>query len=314
MPNIKVINKPNFTGQLIHSAEFTASQQAINNYLLGLNSDESVRTQLSKLKRFCSAFETSVEAFDFTQLEKMTVLSVLNFLKSEGMKASTLNAMLAAVKGVVSELQDLNLMNFRTAETILKVKRFKASLPDVGRALTKPEIQEILHNEIKPGPAGTRDKAICALLLGCGLRRTELVRINRGHIDFEAGSVKILGKGNKKRTIYIPNKALSVVKDFVNNVFIGQSDSPLFTRIRKGDDITYERLSTQAIYVIVKRLGIPEIAPHDFRRTYITALFEAKQDVSVIQQLAGHASPSTTVMYDKRGEKAKRSAVSSLNF
>ena len=76
-------------------------------------------------------------------------------------------------------------------------------------------------------------------------------------------------------------------------------------------------MSTQAVAHIIEvrgsAAGVQDIAPHDFRRSFVGNLLDAGADLSVVQKLAGHASPQTTARYDRRGERAKQDAAARLH-
>ena len=93
----------------------------------------------------------------------------------------------------------------------------------------------------------------------------------------------------------------------------GKMSALLDRRIPPQGNIHRRRMTDQAVLVALqKRARIAGVAPfsaHDFRRTFISELLSAKVDVVTVQKLAGHASPETVAVYDRRGEEEKRRAV-----
>lgn len=87
---------------------------------------------------------------------------------------------------------------------------------------------------------------------------------------------------------------------------------PLFTRIRRFDTLTDDRLTDQAVYHILqvrqRQAGIEKCAPHDLRRTFATAMLDNGEDLITIRDAMGHASVTTTQQYDRRGEQRLRAA------
>ena len=114
------------------------------------------------------------------------------------------------------------------------------------------------------------------------------------------------GKGRKARITYIDGGATAALEDWL--LVRGAAPGPLFVRIRKGEQMTRDRLSTSGVrHVTVERGGEARVAhfsPHDLRCTFISDLLDAGADIATVQQLAGHASVQTTARYDRRGERA----------
>lgn len=88
--------------------------------------------------------------------------------------------------------------------------------------------------------------------------------------------------------------------------------------MNKGGRIEIRRMTAQALYLILqkrqKEAAIGPCSPHDLRRTFVSDLLDAGADLAVVQKLAGHADPSTTARYDRRGEAAKARAAGLLVF
>jgi integrase/recombinase XerD len=91
---------------------------------------------------------------------------------------------------------------------------------------------------------------------------------------------------------------------------------PLVCPVGKGGRVELLRLAPQAILRVCEKrgreAGLAGFAAHDLRRTYISTLLDHGVDLSLASDLAGHASPGTTKRYDRRGERARRAAASTL--
>jgi integrase len=117
-------------------------------------------------------------------------------------------------------------------------------------------------------------------------------------------------KGNTPRIVYANNGRLDALAEWL--AIRGPESGPVFVPINKGGRLELRRLSEQAIYdLVVKRQHEAEIDHlwrHDLRRSLISDLLDAGADVSVVQQLAGHANVQTTLRSDRRPEPAKARA------
>ena len=135
--------------------------------------------------------------------------------------------------------------------------------------------------------------------------------------DDEAGELRVRGaKGRKDRITYAAGGAQDAIEPWIGAR--GEEEGSLLYPINKGDRVQRRRMSDQAIYDILRRLGreikTKSFAPHDMRRTFIGDLLDAGADLSAAQQLAGHSSVHTTARYDRRGERAKKKAASLLHI
>jgi len=146
--------------------------------------------------------------------------------------------------------------------------------------------------------AAIRNIAVVELLFASGMRVSELCSLRNQDVDMGNGEVRIIGKGNKERIIYICQpetlKALHQWLEQKNGAC--NSQAPFFTnRLHRG-------LSTQSvrqmIRYIVATAGIDKhVTPHTFRHTFATLLLEEDVDVRYIQSLLGHSSITTTQIY-----------------
>jgi len=232
-------------------------------------------------------------------------------------KPNTVNHALAALRGVLNQAENLELLSGDDYRRISKVKSIKHSQEISGRALKTREITALLKVCAKDTtPAGTRDGALVAVAYTAGLRRSEISTLDLSDYDPESGELKVRGgKGGKDRTTYLSGGSAEALSGWLK--LRGQEAGPLFYPINKGGNLVPHRFTAQAVLKILRKrqleAGIKKFSPHDLRRTFITDLLAAGADIATVQKLAGHANVSTTTRYDRRGEEAKKKAAALLN-
>ena len=232
---------------------------------------------------------------------------------------STVNQMLCALRRVLKEAKKLKLISPSDYAEAVEVESVRESKELRGRALSQWEIAALMEVCRADGTAtGIRDGALLVILLGSGLRRSEVVALDLKDFDPSTGALKVRGgKGGKDRTVYLPLRSgVRAVQDWLK--VRGVRAGPLLYPVSKGKRPVKRRLTDQAVlYILQKRAkdsGVSSFSPHDCRRTFISNLLSAKVDLVTVSQLAGHASPLTTARYDRRGEAAKRAAVELLEI
>ncbi len=151
----------------------------------------------------------------------------------------------------------------------------------------------------------------------CGLRRSELVRLDLADFDSRTGKLTVRhADGSKSRAVYLANGALVALQSWL--VVRGQDGGPLFCAINKAGKVSGQPLSAQAAYKRLKKraeqAGVRAFSPHDFRRTFVGEMLDAGADIATVAKLAGHASVTTTMRYDRRTEETKRKAAGLLHF
>ena len=150
---------------------------------------------------------------------------------------------------------------------------------------------------------GLRDRAMLALLVGCGLRRAELLALNVNSIQQREGRWVIpdlLGKGNRLRTVPVPGPVKARVDEWLLVLGIGQGK--IFRPVNKGGHITSESIADEkAVWQMVLKYAqatsLGKLVPHDLRRTCAKLCRKAGGDLEQIQMLLGHASIQTTERY-----------------
>jgi site-specific recombinase XerD len=230
---------------------------------------------------------------------------------AEQYKPATVNRALSALRGVLKAAWRLGLIDSENYQRTIDLENVIGETLPAGRELSGGEIAALMiacENDLSP--AGVRDAAIIALMYACGLRREEVVALDRENYDLETCRLVVLGKRSKQRSAYLPEGADHAMADWLTL----RSDRPgaLFNPINKGSNIQETRMTTQAIYKMLQKRAdearVKAFSPHDLRRTFVSNLLDAGADIATVAKMAGHASVNTTARYDRRPEDAKRKA------
>jgi len=242
-------------------------------------------------------------------LAKATVQSYKAKLQADGLSASSVNLKLSAVRKLAAEAADNGLLEQALANGIGKVKGVKSAGVRSGNWLTKEQAQKLLNLPDTATVKGLRDRAILAVMLGCGLRRSEVASLTYQHIAQRDGRwaiVDLVGKGLRVRTVPVPSwvKAALDAWTAAASAAEGYLDAPqagrVFRSIRRGDHLDGAQMTDQAIADVVRvygdALGV-ELAAHDLRRTFAKLAHRADGRLDQIQLTLGHASIKTTERY-----------------
>ena len=235
------------------------------------------------------------------QLDKATVQEYKTVLSDRGLSAATVNVRLSAIRKLASEAADNGMIDQALANGIGRVKGVKAQGVRAGNWLTLDQAQALINAPDITTLKGLRDRAILAIMLGCGLRRSELAALTFDHIQQRDGRwviVDIIGKGNRVRTVPMPSWAKAAVDAWA--LALGWTSGNVFYSFRKGDHLDEAGMTPQAIRDLVveysQALGL-NVAAHDLRRTFAKLAHKGGAGLDQIQLSLGHASIQTTERY-----------------
>lgn len=249
------------------------------------------------------------EKVEFRHLENDVIESWLNWLCSErGCSANTRNHRLAAL---VTFSRFALHKNFSGALTLCsKVEHLpKMKTPKRQEAVhfTREEMATLLRLPNSGNKTGKRDKAILCTLYASGARAQELCDLTVGDIRFGTTTTMTLrGKGNKTRTVVIPERCASLLKNYMKQILVKDCDVSAHRHVFSSQ--THEHMTISCLEAIVKKyVGMakalrPELfrenyTPHSFRHSIAMHMLESGIPLPVIKTFLGHVSIATTMIY-----------------
>jgi len=262
-------------------------------------------------KKTVKAYKIDLEQFilfmngidDF--YKKDEVVRYIQHLNSLNFKVKTIKRKIASVKAFFSYLDYEEIIEINPFYKIkLKIKEplilpKTISIKDIEKLFEYIYIEKNKYNENSyKYKEIVRDIAVLEVLIGTGIRISELCNIKKENMTYINNEIKIYGKGAKERIIPIYNKDTVAALRIYEKVFYKEiCDSDYFFVNKRKN-----RLSSQSVRNMIKKhckkINIDKnITPHMFRHTFATMLLDDDVDIRSIQMLLGHSSIITTQIY-----------------
>lgn len=233
---------------------------------------------------------------------KATVLAWRVALEARGLGPISINVRLTAVRKLAVEAADNGLLAQELASGIARVKGVASKGVRLGNWLSLKQAQALLSAPDITTMKGLRDRAIIAVLLGCGLRRSEVAALTIAHIQQRDGRwciIDLRGKHGRVRTVPMPVWVKVAVDAWTVSAAV--ADGFVFRPVNRADRALGHELSEKVVWQLLRpyasAAGVPGIAPHDCRRTAAKLCRAAGGELEQIQLLLGHASVQTTEHY-----------------
>jgi len=274
---------------------------AIRKYLTALevekaSSQHTILAYAKALEQFQAFLEESFGSEpSIADIKEADIRPFLGWLHDKGLAKRSLRMKLAAVRSFFRFFLRSGELEHNPASLLVSPKIDK-KLPSF---LQQKEADNLWDVFDLSGASGRRDRALCELLYGSGLRVSEALQLNLSSIDVRSRTVRVLGKRSKERVVPVTQETIASIDAYVE--MRGQlAPSPEEPALFIGD--RGKRLSNISAYRIVKRaLGpITEAqrkSPHILRHSFATHLLDNGADLSAVSDMLGHSSLSTTQVY-----------------
>ena len=235
-------------------------------------------------------------------LNRTVVLRYRIHLEQKLYAPLTINLRLAAVRRVANEAADWGLLSPELAAGIRRVKGVRRIGVRVGNWLSAEQSKRLLQSSIRDNLRGKRNYAMLAILVGCGLRRGELLSLRLNSIQLREEHwviADLIGKGGHIRTVPVPEWVKTAVDAWTEASEV--TEGRVFRAINKAGKIWGDGMTAKVLWEIVKnaasQAGMEKLAPHDLRRTCARLCHLAGGELDQIQFLLGHVSIQTTERY-----------------
>jgi integrase/recombinase XerD len=261
---------------------------------LSANSIEAYIRDVEKLVQYLQSVGTPLPPDQVTLSE---LQACVQWIANLGMSATSQARIISGIKAFYRYLMLEDIIR-QDPTLLIEAPKTRRQLPDV---LSFDEIEQIIA-QVKAGtPEGQRNRAILETMYSCGLRVSEVVSLKISQLHFDAGFIRVVGKGDKERLVPIGPDAIKYINIYKDEVRVhvpvkkGQEDI-LFLN-RRGSALT-----RVMIFLVIKDLtaaaGIEkQVSPHTFRHSFATHLVEGGADLRAVQEMLGHESITTTEIY-----------------
>jgi len=255
--------------------------------------DQTISSYRIDLKEFTDSINKKAVK-SITPGEAVNYISLLN---QQARKPSTIARKISSLKRFFGYLVNTGTLSDNPFASLSapKISRYHPNY------LSPKEIEQIIDKIELTSKNGIRDKMIIELLYGCGLRISELINLKLSDMEFEAGFLRVTGKGNKQRLVPMGEYARKSIEKYLisyDHKKLQRSSNLLIYNNMGGE------LSRVGLWKIIKKrvleAGITkQVSPHTFRHSFATHLIEGGADLRIVQEMLGHADITTTQIYTR---------------
>ena len=260
----------------------------------------TIRAYLGDLESLLTHLET-IGVLDISQLELVHLRSWLANQQIKGGARTTLSRRAVSVRLFTKWAVKNKYLAKDVAATLATPKGHRI-LPEVLEIADAKTAMDSLATRAaeEETPISLRDVAMVELLYATGARVAELCGLDLSDIDYDRQTIRVLGKGNKERTIPLGNPAMKAlnawIKDGRDLLKKAQSEDAVFLGAR-GKRIDQRTVRTVVYNALEAIEGIERMGPHALRHSAATHLLEGGADLRTVQEILGHASLATTQIY-----------------
>ena len=255
------------------------------------NTELNYGIDLEEFKKYLKSKRVS-----YTNLKYEDILRYIKYLKEEcDYNPSSINRHLSSLRSFYNYLLLNNVVTSNPFKLVRSQKK-ELKLPNY---MKYSEFEDMI-NSIPDDTLGIRNRCIFEVLLCSGARVSELISIKVDDIDFSSCSIKVLGKGNKERLIFLNEHAIDSLNNYLDNSrdeLLGKKTSNKLFINHIGGDLTTRGVRDIIDNIIKKAALNIKVTPHMFRHTFATMLLNEGCSLKSVQELLGHANLSTTSIY-----------------
>lgn len=229
-------------------------------------------------------------------------------MKSKGYSRATMKRKIDSLSSFFNYMEYEELIQANPLKKVDRIKKAKR-LP---RFLLDDEVRRLLSTvDHRKVTSRMRDRAITRVLLFCGLRRSEVFKLDWSEIDFSSGTITVrLGKGQKDRVVPMNSEVNASLWEYLQSR-LPLNNQAVFTN-RYGHRMNPNNLM-RLLHTLGKKAGIPKVVtPHLLRHTFATMVLKSGADIITLQELLGHEDLSTTQIYAHTTSERKAQAVEKL--
>ncbi len=235
-----------------------------------------------------------------TQLYRANVLEYISYMRNiKGYNPKTVNHHLSSLRSYNDWLIE---SGQQTETVVLKNDFMKIQLQYASPStVTKKDVEAFRQRLLESG--SKRDYAIVTLFAYSGIRRSECANLKLDQVDLTAKEIRVIGKGDKQRLVYINDKIVHAMREYLKE---RNSDSPYFFVSRQSKKLTPSRINQ-----IFNKYS-NDISPKTLRHFFCSHALESAFSIHEVSNLAGHSSIQVTMLYTNPTAQAMKDKANKL--